>query len=632
MKFYYMKTKIFILSYLAITLVKAQKNPIQLIPQPVELKQSEGWYELTNKTTISYNLAEASFLAGLLTQKLNTPTGFNLKPVLGTAGSIQLQLNDVANPQIGQEGYVLEVTKKGVVITANKTAGLYYGIQTLLQLLPKEIESKKEETINWTIPCINIIDYPRFGWRGIMLDVSRHFFTKEEVKTYIEQISRLKYNTLHWHLTDDNGWRIEIKSLPRLTEIGAWRVERAGTFGNRTKPIPGEAATVGGFYTQEDIREIVKFAQERHVTIIPEIDIPGHSMAAIAAYPELCCTKDTSVKVDPGTNFAEWYEDGTFKMLIDNTLNPSDEKVYEFIDKVFTEVAQLFPSAYIHVGGDECYHGYWANDANCQALLKKLNTTDVKELQNYFTGRVEKIIQSKGKKLIGWEEILGGSTSSESVIMSWHGMQGGIDAAKKGYSSVMTPAPYVYLDFNQGESTVDPPIYAGLRVSKSYLFEPVPDSVDAKYILGGQGNLWTEQVPTMRYAQYMTYPRAWALSEVFWTPKVIKNWPDFAQRMETHFDRADVANINYSRAVYDAIVTTSLIDGKLMLQLGAEMADIAIFYSINGTMPDSYSNRYISPVELPEGPIVLRVITYRNGKPIGHLITLDREKLVERAR
>ncbi len=626
-----MKTKLVILSLLSLTLVNAQNKPIQLIPIPVEIKQSEGFYVLTNKTTISYSHTEAKITAELLAQKLNTPTGFSIQPIQGKTGSIKLQLNDAPNPKIGQEGYVLTVTQKGVFIEANRNAGLYYGIQTLLQLLPHEIESKKQELVSWVVPAVTITDYPRFAWRGIMLDVSRNFFTKEEVKTYIEQISRLKYNTLHWHLTDDNGWRIEIKSLPKLTEIGAWRVDRAGTFGNRTKPIPGEAATVGGFYTQDDIREIVKFAQERHVTIVPEIDIPGHSMAAIAAYPELCCTKDTSVKVDPGTNFAEWYGDGTFKMLIDNTLNPSDEKVYEFIDKVFTEVAQLFPGPYIHAGGDGCYHGYWANDANCQVLMKKLNTTDVKDLQNYFTGRVEKIIQSKGKKLIGWEEILSGSASTESVIMSWHGIQGAIDAAKKGYASVMTPASFVYLDFNQGESTVDPPIYAGLRVSKSYSFEPVPDSVDAKFILGGQGNLWTEQVPTLRYAEYMTYPRAWALSEVFWSPKETKKWPDFAQRMETYFERYDVAEINYSKAVYDAIVTTNLKDGKLILKLGAEMADIDIFFSFDGTMPNQYSTKYTQPVELPEGPIVLRVITYRNGKPIGHLITLDREKLMQRA-
>ncbi len=626
-----MKSILFWLFFFAVALAYAQNNQVQLIPQPFEIIVNEGFFELTNKTTLSYSHDELRVLAEMLTQKLNTPTGFSIQPKQGKTGTIKLLLFEVSNTRIGQEGYLLTTTPKGVVIEANQPAGIYYGIQTLLQLLPKEIESTKKEFTHWVIPQVQIIDFPRFAWRGIMLDVSRHFFTKEEVKTYIKQISRLKFNTLHWHLVDDNGWRIEIKSLPKLTEIGAWRVERAGTFGNRANPKPGEIATVGGFYTQDEIREIVKFAQDHNVTIIPEIDMPGHSMAAIAAYPELCCTKDTNVKVDPGTNFAEWYGDGTFKMLVDNTLNPSDEKVYEFIDKVFTEVSQLFPAPYIHAGGDECYHGYWAKDTGCITLMQKLNVRDVKELQNYFTGRVEKIIQSKGKKMIGWEEIIDGSSSSESVIMSWHGMQGAINAANKGYYSIMTPAPFVYLDYNQGEQTVDPPIYSNLRVSKSYRFEPVPDSVDAKFILGGQGNLWTEQVPTFRHVEYMSYPRAWALSEVFWSPKEARNWPDFVQRMETHFNRADVADVNYSLAVYDAIVTTFLKEGKLFLQLATEIPDIDIFFSFDGTMPGKYSMKFKKPVELPEGPITLRVITYRNGKPIGHLITLNREQLMQRA-
>ena len=225
--------------------------------------------------------------------------------------------------------------------------------------------------MTWSIPAVKITDYPRFGWRGIMLDVSRNFFTKEEVKHYIDQIAEFKYNTFHWHLTDDNGWRIEIKSLPKLTEVGAWRVPRYGQWGERAEPKPGEAATAGGFYTQADIKEIIQYAQDRNVTIVPEIDVPGHSMAAIASYPELSCTKDPKTKVNPGSSFSEWYDDGTFKMFIDNTLNPSDEKVYEFLDKVFTEMAALFPSPYIHVGGDECYKGFWTKDAGLSGSYEK---------------------------------------------------------------------------------------------------------------------------------------------------------------------------------------------------------------------------------------------------------------------
>ena len=626
-----MKKRLLFLLLLSISLVNAQNSPINLIPQPVEMQQSAGSYTLSKATTISFNKPDARKVADMLTQKLNTSTGFSLAAQQGKSGIIQLNLNDAPNATLGNEGYTLEATTKGVVITANQVGGLFYGMQTLVQLLPKEIESKKVATANWAIPSVKITDYPRFGWRGIMLDVSRNFFKKEDVKTYINQLAQLKYNTFHWHLTDDNGWRIEIKSLPKLTSVGAWRVPRTGHFGDRADPKPGEAATDGGFYTHEDIKEVIQYAQDRNITIVPEIDVPGHSMAAIAAYPELSCTKDANTKVNPGTNFSDWYGNGTFKMKIENALNPSDEKVYEFLDKVFTEVAMLFPNQYIHVGGDECYKGFWAQDEGCQALMKKLNIRHVEDLQGYFMDRVEKILKTKGKKLLGWDEILEGGISPEATVMSWRGIKGGIEAAQMGHYVVMTPTTFAYLDYNQGDASVDPPIYAGLRTKKSYSFEPVPDGVDAKYILGGQGNLWTEQIPNLRYAEYMTYPRAWALSEVYWSQKAKKNWDNFAQRMESRFDRADIADVNYSRAIYDAIIKTSKKNGKLMLEMEGEVPNLDIYFTTDDTMPDDHSTKYSSAVELPDGPITLRVQNYRNGKPIGHLITLKRADLERRA-
>lgn len=615
---------------LCIATARAQ-SPVSLIPQPASVQPRTGVFTLTRSASIHYNKPEAQGVADMLGLRLNVPTGFGIAARPGKTGAIQLNLTDTRQAELGDEGYTLNSSPKGVVITANRPAGLFYGMQTLLQLLPAAIESKTavKTARTWTAPAVWIVDHPRFGWRGIMLDVSRHFFTKDEVKQYIDQLARLKYNTFHWHLTDDNGWRIEIKSLPKLTEVGAWRVARAGHFGDRAEPKPGEPATYGGFYTHEDIKEVVAYAQARNVTIVPEIDVPGHSMAALAAYPELSCT-DARVSVNPGTSFSDWYGNGTFKMKVENTLNPSDEKVYEFLDKVFTEVAALFPNQYIHVGGDECYKGYWAQDPGCQALMKKLNIRHVEDLQGYFMGRVEKILTAKGKKLLGWDEILEGGISPGATVMSWRGIKGGIEAAKEGHNVVMTPTTFAYLDYNQGEVTIDPPIYATLRTSKSYSYEPVPEGVDAKYILGGQGNLWTEQIPTLRYAEYMTYPRAWALSEVFWSPKEAKNWPNFVKRMETHFDRADVAQINYSKAIYDAIVNTSMNNGKLRLELASEAPGLDIYYTIDDTMPDAFSTRYNQPIDLPEGPITLRVITYRNGKPIGHLITLTRDALQKR--
>lgn len=618
----------FLLSALGMS---AQQNKVSLIPQPVELQVMNGSWTLTGSTSVGYNKPEGRKVAEMLVQQLNQPTGFKISAKQGTTAGIQLNINATADTKLGTEGYTLVSGAKGVVITANQPAGLFYGMQTLLQLLPKEIESKKTVKASWTVPAVKITDYPRFAWRGLMLDVSRHFFTKAEVKRYIDEMVRFKYNTFHWHLTDDNGWRVEIKSLPKLTEVGAWRVERHGQFGSRPDPRPGEPATYGGFYTHEDIREIVQYAMDRHVTIVPEIDVPGHSMAAIAAYPELSCTKNPNTMVNPGTNFAEWYGNGTFRMFIENTLNPSDEKVYEFLDKVFTELAQLFPSSYIHVGGDECYKGFWKNDKGCQDLMKKLNIRHVEDLQGYFMNRVEKILTDKGKKLLGWDEILEGGISPGATVMSWRSMAGGIEAAHMGHDVVMTPTSHCYIDYVQGEATIEPPIYASLRMKKSYSLNPVPEGVDAKHILGGQGNLWTEQVATLRHAEYMTWPRGWALAEVFWTPDENKNWENFVKRVENQFTRSDVAEVKYSKAMYDAIIRTRMKDGKLWVEMEPEAPGLDIYYTIDGGMPDNFSPKYTQSFEIPEGPVTLRVITYRNGAPIGHLITLKPADLKARA-
>lgn len=623
-----------ILTFFAVLFIAtcfAQNKSLSLIPIPVEFKQNKGEFIFSKSSTISSNSKEGMEVANQLAAKLSIATGFPTKVSNSKKGSIQLNINTVPDNRLGSEGYTLVANTKGILITANRTAGLFYAMQTLLQLFPSEIESSAPVVNVWKIPAVEITDYPRFAWRGLMLDVSRNFFTKEEVMKYIDEMARWKFNTFHWHLTDDEGWRIEIKSLPKLTEIGAWRVERFGHFGDRDFPKPGEKATVGGFYTQDDIREVVKYASERNITIVPEIDVPGHSMAAIASYPELSCRKDTTTRVSPGSKFSDWYGNGTFKMNVENALNPSDENVYVFLEKVFSEVSALFPGQYIHVGGDECYKGYWKEDTGCKELMKQLGIRHVEDLQGYFMGRVEKILKKYGKKLIGWDEILEGGIAPEATVMSWRGVSGGIEAAKMGHDVVMSPTTFAYLDYNQGERSIDPPIYASLRLKKCYSFEPVPDGVDAKYILGGQGNLWTEQVPTLRYAQYMTYPRAWALAEVYWSPKENKNWENFVSRVENQFERSDIAKVNYSKAIFDAIIKISVINDKLLLTMETEVPDLVIYYSLNDEMPDNFTPKYTVPVEIPDGPVTLRVITYRNNKPIGHLITLKREELERRA-
>ncbi len=627
-----MKNLILFFMFLATTGATAQNLSVSIIPIPVDMEQSAGFFRLQKNTTVSFNADEASPTAEMLVSRINRATGYSLKAARGTNGRIKLVVNETTVPRLGDEGYVLAVTPGNVTISANKPAGLFYGMQTLFQLLPGEIESMNAVKANWLIPAVKITDFPRFKWRGMMLDVSRNFFSKEDVMRYIDEISRFKFNMFHWHLTDDNGWRIEIKSLPKLTGVGAWRVPRAGRFGEREDPRPGEAATEGGFYTQDDIREIIHYAGERFVTIVPEIDIPGHSMAAIASYPELCCTKDPDIKVNPGTAFAEWYGNGTFKMFIDNTLNPSDENVYAFLDKVFTEVASIFPFEYIHVGGDECYKGYWLEDEGCQELMRKLKIRHVEDLQGYFMSRVESILKAKGKKLLGWDEILEGEgISRDAAVMSWRGIKGGIEAAGRGHYVVMSPTTFAYLDYQQGEPTIEPPVYASLRMNKCYSFNPVPEGVDPEYILGGQGNLWTEQVATLRHAEYMTWPRGWALSEVYWSPDEKKNWTDFIIRTENQFARNDLAGVNYSRAIYDPIITARIVNGRMTVEMQTEMPGLDIHYTLDDSMPDEFSPKYVQPFTIPEGgPVTLRVVSYRNGNPLGHLITLRPNDLKNR--
>jgi hexosaminidase len=605
-----------------------------IIPQPVEIKNLSGAFSLLPSTSIGAGSAVSKAVAEEFVRRIEKSSGY--RPRIGNSGQVVFTINSREDNRLGKEGYTLEVNPKLVRVTANDAAGLFYGMQTLLQLLPPEIESKTlVRRKSWTIPAVQITDYPRFGWRGLMLDVSRHFFSKEDVKAYIDRMARYKYNVFHWHLTDDNGWRIEIKSRPLLTQVGACRVQRYGKFGGHAAPQANEPATDCGFYTQEDIREIIAYAAERHISILPEIDVPGHSMAALAAYPELSCSRDKNIRVSPGHNFAEWYDNGTFKMLQDNTLNPSDEKVYAFMDDVLTEVAALFPYPYIHIGGDECYHGYWEKDADCQALMTKLGITNMVQLQSYFISRVEKIVRSKGKKLIGWDEILEGGLVPGATVMSWRGIKGAVEAAHLGHEVVMTSNDHLYIDLLQGEELAEPDAtrYKRVPLKKMYDFDPVPDGVDAKYILGGQANLWTEKIPTLRHAEYMTWPRGWAAAELFWSPKSVKNWDAFVNRMEHHFERSDAGDFNYARSAYDVLVKPTVKDGKLAVEMTTEVNGLDIYYTTDETTPDLHATRYTRPVVIPEGnSVTLRVVTYKNGKPAGRVINFPAEVLRKRAK
>lgn len=620
----------------AIAFGQTNNADIAIIPQPVSVTKTAGVFSLPQTIVIEAPVTqEMKEVTRFLKERLSVATGINVT-VQSSASSaaIILLLNKTPDAVIGKEGYNLSVTQKNIIIKANTPAGLFYGVQTMMQLFPKEIESATSvANILWTAPAVEITDYPRFGWRGLMFDVARHFFTKEEVKKYIDNMVRYKYNLLHLHLTDDEGWRIEIKGLPKLTEVGAWNVKKVGYFGTFSHPAPDEPKTYGGFYTQEDIKELVQYAKERFVNILPEIDVPGHSLAAVVSYPELSCTPGADkYRVRSGEPIMDWSKGAPPIALVDNTLCPANEKVYEFLDKVVTQVAQLFPFEYIHMGGDEAPHNYWEKTPAIKNLMQKEKLKNMVEVQGYFTRRLEKIVQSKGKKFIGWDEILEGGVAPSAAIMSWRGMKYGVKAARMKHEVVMSPTTYAYIDYMQGDPIVEPRIYAGLRLSKSYEFDPAPDSVDAKYIKGGQANLWTEQVYNMRHAQYMTWPRGWAIAESVWSPREKKNWNNFFNRVEKHFERFDIAEIKYAPSVYDPIFTVSRTPHKeLKITLASEAPGLDIYYTFDNSFPDNFYPKYTTPLIAPKDAVMLKLITYKGNKPVGRLIYMPIDELKKRA-
>ncbi|MGN6439775.1 MAG: beta-N-acetylhexosaminidase [Agriterribacter sp.] len=619
----------FLLLLISFSSLYAQQT-VSIVPEPVTVKAGNGVFELDSKTQVIVEGDNAALksLAGMFASWIAPATGIQLKVSnrpTGSAKAIRLSLVQSLKDVKSEEGYTLNVTTNAITLAATKPSGLLYGLQTLRQLLPPSVEHSTQQNSRWAIPVVSITDYPRFGWRGLMLDVSRHFFSKAFVKQYIDEMARYKFNVLHFHLTDDQGWRIEIKAFPKLTEVGAWRVPRTGRWWTYEPPKPNEPATYGGFYTQDDIREIVQYAKERNVEIVPEIDVPGHSLAAIAAYPYLSAT-GYLYKVNPGSKFYN---------IDDNTLNPADERVYEFLDKVFDEVASLFPHPYIHIGGDECTKMFWRRSAEVQEFMKKQGIKTEHELQSYFIKRLEKMLKQKGKQLLGWDEILEGGLAPDATVMSWRGMEGGIEAAKQGHKVVMTPADHAYLDLYQGDPATEPDTYSMLRLKTSYQWNPVPDKINADLILGGQGNLWTESVPTGRHAEYMTWPRGLALAEVFWSPLKKQVWSNFQQKLPLQLARLKAADINYSAAAYDVLVTTQ--GDKEKKQLTATMSTdidgLTIYYTLDNTNPDRFSDKYEGkPISIPEGIYQLRAIAYKNNEPAGKMLVLSRSELEDRAK
>lgn len=583
---------------LTLTSFSQDKSSIQVIPEPAQLKLKSGQFTFTPQTVVLLGDRNVDMkqVAQFFAEHLKVMGGPELQVGQYNPAEKRVHAVILAHPKeriwFHPEGYSLKITPDQIVVHATTGAGFFYGIQTLLQLLPADYcqTSKDAKSQTLSVPALEIRDHPRFPYRGMHLDVSRHFFPKEFVKKYIDLIAMYKMNTFHWHLTDDNGWRIEIKKYPKLTQVGAWHVDRESLpWRERPAQRPGEEATYGGFYTQDDIREIVDYASKQYVTIIPEIEMPAHSVEVLAAYPQLSCTGGPFT-VPPGSYWPN----------ID-ILCAGNDSVFTFLQDVLTEVMALFPSEYIHVGGDEADKTNWKSCQRCQARIQAEGLKDEKELQSYFMKRIEKFIVSKGRKMIGWDEILEGGIAPEATIMSWRGVEGGIAAAKQGHDAIMTPVSHCYFDYYQADPDFEPKAIGGMTtLKKVYAFEPVPEELteeEAKHILGAQGNVWTEFIATPTHVEYMALPRMIALAEVVWSPKHLRNWNNFRLKLSDQFKRLDCMKVNYSRGSFKVNVST-ITDpktGEVRIQLDSEQPDAAIYYTLNGNDPSTASNRYSEP-------------------------------------
>jgi hexosaminidase len=512
-----------------------------LIPLPNEYKAStEDVFVLTAQTKIVFMNDQFKPELGLLQQRLKTAYGLELPVVKMLPSDGNYIIITQPEGETGKpEDYDLNVNQNQVLLNAEGNAGLFYALQSLFQLLPFEKSAEVK------IPCVSIHDSPRYQWRGMHLDCSRHFFTKEEVKKYIDYLAMYKFNVFHWHLTDDQGWRVEIKKYPLLTTVGSQRKETIigkpqwEKDGSPSKNDKYDATPYGGFYTQEDIKEIVAYAQSKHITVVPEIEMPGHSLAALAAYPQYSCTGG------PFETYTKWG-------VSDDVYCAGNDETFTFMQDILSEVMDLFPGKYIHIGGDECLKDRWKACPKCQKRIADEHLKNEEELQSYFITRIEKFVNSKGKQIIGWDEILEGGLAPNAAVMSWRGITGGIAAAKQKHYVVMSPGKPCYFDHYQSKDKAKEPLAIGgyNPLDSVYAYDPTPKSLSAdekKFILGAQGNVWTEYIVNFASVEYMSVPRMAALAEVLWTQPEKKNYKDFIQRLKINSKVLDSMNVNYAK-------------------------------------------------------------------------------------
>ncbi len=550
------------------------RGDLNILPLPASMTPGEGVFLMDPQMRIqAEGLPPLSFTPWkVFSEVLNRKSGYDpfLPALLNTESPSQKYLKIVWQEPLSQEGqYTLSVTADEIRIQAGTAEGIFYALQSLRQMMRMDaMPDFKGKQRYWMVPTVWITDQPVFSYRGMHLDVCRHMMPVAFVKKYIDLLSLYKMNRFHWHLTDDQGWRIEIKKYPRLQEVAAWRDQTLVGHYNED-PDRYDGKRYGGYYTQEQIKEVVAYARERGVMVIPEIEMPGHSLAAIAAYPSLAC--------QPGP-----FKVGETWGVFDDVYCPREE-TFRFLEGVLDEVTALFPGPYIHVGGDECPKKRWQACPHCQALMAREGLTDEMQLQSYFIRRIESYVEEKGKRIIGWDEILEGGLAPHATVMSWNGIQGGVEAAKAGHDVIMTPTSHCYFDYYQAAPLYEPLAIGGLiPLYQVYSFQPVPEGlarVEAKHILGGQGNLWTEYITTPEQAEYMAYPRAIAMAEVLWTPKEKRNWNGFMERLIVNFKLLDALDVHYSRSILNPTVNITTVAGQLQLSWNTVVAAETIYFS-----------------------------------------------------
>ena len=615
-----LKGKLLAVTFFMIVFVNSLcAGTINIVPVPSEVTEGKGVFNLNNGTLILIDGTNGtSEIAALFAEKIRQSSGIILETrdynaafpknnsiVFTTLGA------DVA---LGPEGYTIDITETNVYIKAVSGNGFFYGFQTLLQLLPADIEKQGSGQKTYSMPAVSIKDKPRFRYRGMHLDVGRHMFPVEFIKKYLDLMAMYKLNTFHWHLTDDQGWRIEIRKYPKLTQIGS---VRKGTQIGKTEQ--SDTIPYGGFYTQEQAREIVAYAASKYITIIPEIEMPGHSVAVLSAYPSLACT--------PGP-----FEVRTQWGVSDDILCAGNDSVFTFLQDVLTEIMDIFPSAYIHIGGDEAPKARWENCTKCQSRMKAEGLKDETELQSYFIKRIEKFLVSKKRRLIGWDEILEGGIAPEATVMAWRGIQAAIDAASQGHDAIMTPVDYCYFDYYQGDPTTEPEAIGGYLTLKTvYSYDPVPPILtfeQSQHIIGVQGNVWTEFLKTPDAVEYMIFPRIIALAEVAWSQQNRRNWDDFISRMDNQFPRLDYLDVKYSKGSFATEISTQRENNRNLIVLTSETKKMEIRYTLDGSDPNSNSSLYFKPFELLTSTSV-KAALFDKGKIAGS--NNQREVIVSKA-